>query len=132
MRPIPAIAGTGQVAREGVVPNVHHLRRIIRHREAPSAGASERSRHREIGQTFFERGERFLARTCRMDCKLAGADPLADRIDVPRPAKEDVLFLDALGRRTMLRTTTVDEIALSQKRLAADAIQTAVGAAIEV
>ena len=95
-----AVAERGDVVRERVEPHVDHMRRVVRHRNAPGkAGA----RDREIAQAAAHEGHDLIAARLRLD-ELRVLFVKGEQLVFKRGELEEVVLLaDCLGDATTLR-----------------------------
>ena len=125
-------AGRGDVVAERVPPDVDHLARVARHRDAPATGAFRRAGHRDVVEPAGEEREHLVAALGGLDAQPPGLDGLAQRCGIARQPEEPVLFGDPLGWRVVLRAAAAGELGLGVELLAAHAVAALVAAAVEV
>ena len=131
-RVVDGVPERRDVVRERVEPDVDHLRRIARHRDAPAAGALAGAGHADVVEPAAQHGEHLVAAGLGLDAQRAGRDRGLERLAVAREAEEPVALDDVLQRRGVLGAAAVDQLVGAEERLAAGAVAALVVALVEV
>ena len=85
-----------EVVGEGIEPHVDDLRRVVRHRNAPTAGPSRRTGHADVFESAGDEGEDLVAERLGVDCQFAGTDQPTERVLIAGEAEEPVRLGDPL------------------------------------
>ena len=123
----------GDVVGERVEPDVDDLRRIVRHRDPPSVGAFDRTRHADVVQSRTQLCEHLVATRRGLDAERAALDRTGDPFAVARQPEEPVPLPHDVGRRAVLRATTAGvELVVVEEGLTTDAVRALVVPQVQV
>ena len=127
---VAAEADGGEVVGEGVEPDVGHVLRVPRQRDAPvDAGATDR----EVAQTGADQAEGLVATELRHDRSGVGAVPLEQAVLEPGQPEEVVLLLELLDRQLVDRAPVAgQQLVVAVVLLAADAVLAPVEVELDV
>src|SRR5213595_449386 len=94
VRLVAGVAKRCDVVAQRVEPDIRHLLRVTRNRNAPATRARPRSRDAEILQAAANEAEHLILTRARHNPQPIGLDQLTQAIGIARQAKEVVLLLD--------------------------------------
>ena len=120
------------VVRERVVPDVHHLRRIAGHRNAPAARPGDRARNAEIFEPAGDECPRLLMSRLGNHAERARVEQRREPVGVAGEPEEVVVFVDDLGSDVVLGASPVCELVGGDEALAPHAVEATVRTAVDV